>query len=317
MFMLRPCVSVVIPAFNEQEVLREAHRRLSAVMKGTGESYELIFVNDGSRDDTMNILKTLAQEDPNVKAIHFSRNFGHQMAITAGMEHATGDAILVIDADLQDPPEVIPEMMKKWREGYQVVYGQRKKRHGETFFKKATAKIFYRTLRRMTEVDIPVDTGDFRLIDRRVRDALSQLPEHNRYVRGLVSWVGFRQIGVEYVREERFAGESKYPLSAMLKFAGDALTSFSYKPLKLSMALGLLACFISVLGLLTAAVLALFTSLYVPGFLYPLFILGFFYGLLLILVGLIGSYLGRIYEEVKGRPLYLIAEKDGFAETQE
>lgn len=204
--------SIVVPLYNEEEVILESFKRLKQVMDKTGESYELLFVNDGSQDKTEELAAKLANEHKEVKLISFSRNFGHQIAITAGMDAASGEAIVVIDADLQDPPEVILQMIEKWKEGYEVVYGQRIKRKGETFFKKFTAKLFYRILKSMTSVDIPVDTGDFRLIDRKVCDAMKSLTEKNRYVRGLVSWVGFKQCAVTYVRDERFAGETKYPL---------------------------------------------------------------------------------------------------------
>jgi dolichol-phosphate mannosyltransferase len=236
--MKRTEFSVIVPAYNEQEVISESYRRLKETMDGCGGGYELIFVDDGSRDATPGILRDIAKRDGNVRIISFSRNFGHQSAITAGMDAACGDAVIVIDADLQDPPEVILLMIEKWKQGFEVVYGKRIRREGESAFKKLTAKLFYRTLNAMTDVSIPVDTGDFRLIDRKVCDAMKSLPERNRYVRGLVSWVGYRQASVEYVRHERFAGATKYPLRKMLRFAADALTSFSHKPLQLSVWIG-------------------------------------------------------------------------------
>ena len=309
--------SIVVPVYNEEEVARESYKRLKNVMDSTGEAYELIFVNDGSRDKTEEIITDICAEDPNVRLINFSRNFGHQTAITAGMDNSSGQAIVVIDADLQDPPEVILEMIEKWKEGYDVVYGQRAKRKGETVFKKLTAKMFYRFLRSMTSVDIPVDTGDFRLIDRKVCDVMSSLTEKNRYVRGLVSWVGFRQTAVTYVREERFAGETKYPLKKMLKFAMDAITTFSYKPLKLSIYIGFIVALASFLYLLVVLYLRLFTDAAVAGWASTLAVSLIFNGVTLMMLGIIGEYIGRIYDEVKNRPLYIIREKIGFSEGEE
>ncbi len=304
--------SIVVPVFNEELVVKESYKRLKQVMDTTNESYELIFVNDGSRDKTPEIVAQICEEDKNVRLINFSRNFGHQTAITAGMDNSSGQAVVVIDADLQDPPEVILEMIEKWKEGYDVVYGQRLKRKGETFFKKATAKMFYRLLSSMTSVDIPVDTGDFRLIDRKVCDVMSSLTEQNRYVRGLVSWVGFRQTAVTYVRDERFAGETKYPLKKMLKFAMDGITTFSYKPLKLSTYVGFLVAAASFIYLLVVICLRLFTDTTVAGWASTLAVSLIFNGVILMMLGIIGEYIGRIYDEAKGRPLYIIREKLGF-----
>ncbi len=312
--MENPTLSVVVPVFNEEEVIGETHRRLTAFLGASGERYEILYINDGSRDKTLGMIRNIAAEDKHVRVLSFSRNFGHQTAITCGMDHAAGEAIVVIDADLQDPPEVIGDMIAKWREGYKVVYGKRLVRKGESIFKKLTAKLFYRFLRHMTDVDIPVDTGDFRLLDRQVRDALQTLPEHNRYVRGLVSWVGFKQTSVDYVREERFAGVSKYPLKAMLKFAGDAISSFSYKPIKMSIKLGLFFLFVSLTGLVATLILDLFTAVSVWPWLYPVTIGGFFYGLLLLMLGFVGSYVARIYDEARGRPLYILESTSGFDE---
>ncbi len=305
-------VSVVVPLYNEQEVIGESYRRLKEVMDAAGEDYELIFVNDGSRDETWPMACKLAETDPRLRLLSFSRNFGHQTAITAGMDAANGDAVVVIDADLQDPPEVIPQMLAKWREGYQVVYGLRTKRKGESFFKKITAKMFYRTLNALTEVPLPVDAGDFRLLDRAVCDALKKLPERNRYVRGLVSWVGFRQTSVEYVRAERFAGTTKYPLRKMLRLAGDALTSFSYKPLKLSILIGSLVSVASFIYGIVIICQRLFTDILVSGWATLACLTLFFNGLILIMMGIIGQYIGRIYDETKGRPLYIVAERVNF-----
>lgn len=311
----RITVSVVVPVYNEEEVINETYKRLKNTLDSTGETYEVIFVNDGSRDKTFELARDICEKDSNFKLINFSRNFGHQIAITAGMDMTSGDAVVVIDADLQDPPEVIKEMIVKWREGFDVVYGQRIKRKGETFFKKLTAKLFYRFLAGMTDVKIPVDTGDFRLIDRKVCDALKNVPERNRYVRGLISWLGFKQTSVEFVREERFAGETKYPLKKMLKFAADAITSFSYKPLKLATVLGLIVSVFSFIYLIYVIIAKLFfSSAYVTGWASIIAVSLFFNGIVLIILGIVGEYIGRIYDEVKQRPLYVIRDKIGFEE---
>lgn len=308
-----PVCSVVIPMFNEEEVIGETYRRMKEVMDGTGDTYELIFVNDGSRDMTADLVRAICQRDSNVKMIDFARNFGHQIAITAGMENASGDCVVVIDADLQDPPEVIPEMMAKWREGYDVVYGQRMMREGETFFKKFTAKMFYRTLNKMTDVDCPVDTGDFRLIDRKVCEALKCVQEKNRYVRGIIAWLGFKSAPVYFKREKRFAGTTKYPLKKMLKLAGDAIMSFSYKPLKIASWVGVLLSSFSFIYLIVTVILKLCGVLStVAGWASIVAISLFFNGIILMILGILGSYIGRIYEEVKDRPLYVIREKINF-----
>lgn len=304
--------SIIVPMFNEEEVIEETYRRLREVMDRTSEGYELVFVNDGSRDRTVEIVGNLCRQDRHVRLLNFSRNFGHQIAITAGMDYAAGQAIVVIDADLQDPPDVILKMIEKWKMGYDVVYGQRLKRKGETVFKKVTALFFYRLLRNMTNVDIPVDTGDFRLIDRKVADVLKGLKEKNRFVRGLVSWVGFRQTSVEYVREERWAGETKYPLKKMLRFAMDGITSFSHKPLRLATYLGFGLSGLSFVYLLVVLVQALFTNTTTPGWASIVAINLFFNGIMLILLGIIGEYIGRIYDESKDRPLYIVQEVRGY-----
>lgn len=309
--------SVVIPLYNEEEVLRESYKRLKSVMDSVGEAYELVFVNDGSRDKTPQIARDICLEDKNVRLIDFSRNFGHQVAITAGMDFAGGEAIIVIDADLQDPPEVIPLMIDKWKEGYEVVYGKRAKRKGETWFKKVSAKLFYRLLSSMTTVDIPVDTGDFRLIDRKVCDVLSSLKEKNRYVRGLVSWAGFNQCAVEYVRDERFAGETKYPLKKMLRFALDGITSFSYKPLKFATYAGFSLSIGGFLYLIFVIIQRLSGAVMEAGWASLLAVSLFFNGVVLIMLGIIGEYIGRIYDESKDRPLYILREKVGFEKRDE
>lgn len=304
--------SVVIPVYNEELVIQETYKRLKSVMDGLNETYELIFVNDGSRDATAKIVRSICDSDKNAKFIDFSRNFGHQIAITAGMDYSIGDAIVVIDADLQDPPEIIPDMINKWKEGYDVVFGKRIKRQGETFLKKLTAKFFYRFLKSMTEVDIPVDTGDFRLIDRKVCNALKSVNEKNRYIRGIISWLGFKHAGVEFIREKRFAGETKYPLKKMIKFAFDAITSFSYKPLKLASYAGVTISVISFSYLLIVIYQGLFTNSTITGWASTLAVSLFFNGIILIIMGIIGEYIGRIYDEVKGRPLYIVRDALNF-----
>ncbi|WP_003545123.1 glycosyltransferase family 2 protein [Desulfotomaculum nigrificans] len=304
--------SIVVPVYNEEEVIAETYARLKRVMDTTGEPYELLFVNDGSRDRTAQILSEICQKDSHVKLINFSRNFGHQIAITAGMDNALGQAVVVIDADLQDPPEVIWQMIEKWREGYQVVYATRKQRKGETLFKKWTAAMFYRLLRSLTDVDIPVDTGDFRLIDRQVCNVMKKIKEKNRFVRGLVSWVGFRQTAVEYVREERLAGESKYPLRKMIKLSLDGITTFSHKPLELATWLGVLFSSVSFVYLLLAVLGRFFTPYTLPSWTFIVAVSVFFNGIILTVLGIIGEYIGRIYDEAKDRPLYIIGSKVGF-----
>lgn len=300
--------SIVIPVYNEEAVIRETYRRLTQVMASTGETYELLFVNDGSRDLSAEIIGGYAASDETVKLLDFSRNFGHQAAITAGMDYARGDAIVIIDADLQDPPELILLMIERWKQGYEVVYAQRVRRQGETLFKKLSAALFYRTLRALTDVDIPVDTGDFRLIDRKVCDALLEIREKNRFVRGLVSWAGFRCTAAGYTREERYAGETKYPLKKMIRFSLDGITSFSHKPLKLATYLGSAVALASLVYL----VASLAQSLSAPGAASqaPLFAsLALLNGLTLIILGILGEYVGRIYDETRNRPLYILRNK--------
>ncbi|MCL2187477.1 MAG: glycosyltransferase family 2 protein [Defluviitaleaceae bacterium] len=305
---MMPIFSVIIPVYNEEAVITESYNRLTRVMQGMGEPYELVFVNDGSRDATAHIIAGFCENDASVRLINFSRNFGHMPAITAGMDNARGNAVIVIDADLQDPPEVLPQMAAKWREGYDVVYGKRSKRKGESFFKKASAKFFYRFLQSMTNVNLPLDTGEFRLIDRRVCDAVNALPEKNRYMRGLVSWVGFKQIAVEYERQERFAGETKYPLRKMLAFAMDAIAAFSYKPLRLATTLGFIMSLVGFVYMLVVLFQALFTERIITGWASTMVVILLSQGIVLMILGMMGEYIGRIYEELKGRPSYIIQE---------
>jgi len=309
--------SIVVPVYNEEEVIHETYRRLTEVMHSTKEAYELLFVNDGSRDRTAEIIKVYSEQDPAVVLLDFARNFGHQIAITAGMDYARGEAVVVIDADLQDPPELILEMIEKWKQGFDVVYAKRTKRKGETYFKKQTAAMFYRFLRAMTDIDIPLDTGDFRLLDRKVCNQMNSIQEKNRFVRGLVSWVGFKQIAVEYERDERLAGESKYPLKKMLKLSMDGITSFSYKPLKLASYAGVTLSGIGFIYLLVVLYLKLFTDSTITGWSSLIVIQLFFSGIILIILGMIGEYIGRIYDETKNRPLYIVREKYQFEPRKE
>ena len=304
--------SILVPMYNEEEVIEETYHRLKNVMDKIGESYELVFVNDGSKDKSAQIISELVKTDENIRLIDFSRNFGHQIAVTAGLDYVQGQAIVIIDADLQDPPEVIPQMLEKWREGYDVVYGKRLKRQGETAFKKASAHVYYRILGALTDGNIPRDTGDFRLIDRKVCEAIKRLPEKNRFLRGMVNWVGFNQVAVEYVRDERWAGETKYPLKKMLKFAADGIFSFTYKPLKLATYIGLFLSVIGFIYLLVVLFQKLFTDTALTGWASIMAVTLVFHGITLVILGIIGEYIGRIYEEVKGRPLYIVKETIGF-----
>ena len=299
--------SIIVPLYNEELVINESYRRLKEVMDSVKENYEIIFMNDGSRDKTRDIVEKICRKDEKIKLANFSRNFGHQDAITAGMDLAEGAAIIVIDADLQDPPETIPKMIEKWKEGYEVVYAKRIKREGETFLKKFTAKAFYRLLKSMTNIDIPVDTGDFRLIDRKVCDALTSLPERNRFVRGLVSWVGYKQTFVEMTRQERFAGETKYSLKKMVKLAIDGITSFSYKPLAIAGYFGGLTFLVGLILLMGDIIKKLVnhTPIFNFGLIISINILMF--GIVLISIGIMGEYIGRIFDESKARPNYIIA----------
>jgi dolichol-phosphate mannosyltransferase len=309
----KPLISLVIPCYNEEEVISETMQRLQAFcIDATDIEIELIFVDDGSRDNTRNLLKDYARQDARIKVIVFARNFGHQIAVTAGIDAAAGDAVVLIDADLQDPPEVVHEMIAKWREGYDVVYGTRSKRPGESFFKLATARAFYRILNRLSDVPIPLDTGDFRLMSKPVVDTLRAMPEKDRFVRGMVSWVGFKQIALPYNRAQRFAGESKYPLRKMLRFATDGILSFSTKPLQVAIGLGMFSAFSAMVGILYALYLRIFTNIWVEGWTALMLAILFLGGSQLICIGIVGEYIGRIYNEAKNRPLYVVQEYVGF-----
>ena len=306
---MKKLYSLVIPLYNEEQVIHECIKRVTNVMGNKSFDYEVIFVNDGSKDSTEEIVKQYCEKDEHLKLITFSRNFGHQTAITAGMDNSSGDAVVVMDADLQDPPEVILDLIAKFEEGYDVVYAIRSKRKGESLFKKVTAKIFYRYMRSMSDVDIPIDTGDFRLISRQVCDVLKTLTERNRYVRGLVSWVGFKQTGVYYEREERFAGETKYPLKKMLKLSVDGITSFSTKPLKLSKWIGLIVSAAGFIYALVIIIQKLFGVEMQTGWASTIVIVLIIGGIQLLMMGITGEYIARIFEESKNRPLYIIKEK--------
>ena len=302
-------ISVVIPMYFEQEVANECYNRTKSVLNTIKEKYdnEIIFVNDGSKDKTLEILEEIAERDKNVKIISFSRNFGHQAAVTAGLKYTTGDAVVIMDADMQDPPETIVKMVELWESGNEVIYAKRKTRKGETKFKLFTAKMFYKVLNGLSDVEIPKDTGDFRLADRKVIDVINSLPEHNKFLRGLFSWVGFKQIPLEYERKERFAGKTKYPLRKMLKLASDGITSFSTKPLKI---LGIIGC-ISILTSVILLIYALISYIFklnqlAPGWTSLMVTITFLGGMQLLSIWLISEYIGKIYDESKGRPEYII-----------
>ncbi|MGI8826342.1 MAG: glycosyltransferase family 2 protein [Chloroflexota bacterium] len=302
-----PVYTIVAPVFNEEETLPHFYDRVAGVMDGLGDPWELVLINDGSRDHSRSVLRSIHERDARVRVIEFSRNFGHQIAISAGLDYARGQVVVIIDSDLQDPPEVIPEMVGRWREGAEVVYAQRSRRTGETRFKLWSAAAFYRLIGRITSVDIPRNTGDFRLLDRRVVDALVAMREHHRFMRGLSMWVGFRQEAVQYDRRERFAGTTNYPFRKMLRFSIDAITSFSHLPLQLATSFGFFLAGISLVGILIAVILRITTHAIV-GQTSTLIIVLFMGGIQLIFLGVIGEYLGRIYDEVRARPLYIVRE---------
>ena len=304
-------LSVVVPCFNEEQVLAEMHRRLSAAVSEIGLDYEIIFVNDGSSDRTLAILRQLNAVDQHVKVVSFARNFGHQMAVTAGIDFAAGDAVVLIDADLQDPPELIPEMVRMWRDGAKVIYGVRESRAAESAFKRFTAMCFYRVINAISEVEIPCDTGDFRLIDRCVVDVLKQMPERHRFVRGMVSWIGFQQTPLRYARSERLAGSTKYSLSKMIHFAFDAIISFSLLPLRLATILGLCMGAAAVVELFQIVWQAILGRQFPNDSQLSVFIVTVSGSLILVCLGIVGEYLGRIYSEMKRRPLYVVSELHG------
>lgn len=306
-------LDIVVPCFNEEAVIEQTHQRLAQVARSiSGVRTTVIYVDDGSRDGTLVKLRAIAAADPNVRIVALSRNFGHQYALTAGLDASTGDAVAVIDADLQDPPEVIAEMVARWRDGADVVYGVRATRQGETAFKRGTAHVFYRLLQTLGNADIPADVGDFRLLDRRVVDTLRDMPERDRFLRGLVVWAGFRHEGVSYERLPRAAGQTKFPFSRMFSFALDGIFSFSTVPLRLASYLGLFVSILSMIGVLYAFYIKLFTVGVIPGWAAQWIGTLFLGGVQLLSLGVIGEYVGRIYGEVKRRPLYVVKERIGF-----
>lgn len=304
-------VSLVIPMYYEEEVASKCYEKVKEILNELEKyDYEIIFVNDGSKDRTLEILEEIARKDEKVKVISFSRNFGHQAAVTAGLKEVTGDAIVIIDADLQDPPELIPDMLKYWEEGNEVIYGKRKTRKGESAFKLLTAKMFYKTLNSLSDVEIPKDTGDFRLVDRKVVDVINSMPEHNKFLRGLWGWIGFKQMPYEYERQERFAGKTKYPLKKMLKLASDGIISFSTKPLKLVGALGIVSILISIAILIYALISFIFKlNNLSAGWTSIMVAVTFFAGVQLLSIWIMSEYIGRIYDETKQRPQYIIDKK--------
>jgi len=302
----KPRYSVIAPVFNEIEGIGEFYKELNSVMDTMGEAWELLLVDDGSTDGSQEIILDLAAKDGHVIPLIFTRNFGHQLAVTAGMDYARGDAIIIIDSDMQDPPHVIPELIAKWKEGYEVVYAVRREREGETWFKRTSASAFYRLIDRITDVRIPLDTGDFRLLDREVLSVLNTMREKQRFLRGMSAWVGFNQIGVEYDRKSRFAGKSKYPFKKMLKLALNAITGFSTLPLQLTEYAGIILLVISVAYAILALVYVILHKPLLPGQSLTVFLLLFLGGLLSLFLGIIGEYISRIYDEAKGRPLYIL-----------
>lgn len=309
----KPRYSIVAPIYNEEGNIQALHDRIVKVMDSTGEPWELITVNDGSRDRSLELLEALAAKDERIKIINFARNFGHQIAVTAGLDYATGDAVVVIDADLQDPPEMILEMIERWKAGYQVVYAVREERKGESWFKVLTAKVFYRLIYRITDVDIPLDTGDFRLMDEKVVRVLGQMREHNRFIRGMTSWVGFKQTGVSYVREARPWGETKYPFGKMVRFAMDAVTGFSYFPLQIMIYVSFVLGILAVLAIPIVGVLRVILGYeFLGGQVTTIMLLLIIGAFQLFFLFVLGQYVARIYDEARGRPLYVVATTVGF-----
>ncbi len=304
-------ISVVIPMYFEEDVVKECYIRMKVVLNGLSDyEHEMIFVNDGSKDKTLELLEEIANQDKTVKVLSFSRNFGHQAAVTAGLKYVTGDCCLIIDADLQDPPELLVEMIKLWEQGNEVIYAKRKTRKGESKFKLLTAKMFYRILNGLSDVEIPKDTGDFRLADKKVIDVINAMPEHNKFLRGLFSWVGFKQTPIEYERQERFAGKTKYPLNKMLKLASDGIISFSTKPLKLIGGIGIVSIFISIFLLIYAIVSYIFKlNNLASGWTSMMVAITFFAGVQLVSIWMISEYIARIYDDTKKRPEYIIDKK--------
>ena len=304
-------ISIVIPVYNEENVLEISYSKIKNILEDIKQyEYEIIFVNDGSKDNSLNLLEEISKGNDKVKIISFSRNFGQEAALTAGLKYVTGDAIVIIDADLQDPPELIPEMLKRWEQGNEVIYGKRKRRKGESAFKLLSAKMFYKTLNALSDVEIPKDTGDFRLVDRKVVDVINSMPEHNKFIRGLFSWVGFKQYAYEYKRNERVAGDSKYPLKKMWKLATDGIISFSTKPLKLVGGLGIMTIVLSICILIYSLIsFSLKLNNLAPGWTSIMVAITLFSGVQLLSLWIISEYISRIYDETRKRPEYIIERK--------
>lgn len=307
--IMKPKYSIIAPVFNESESLPELQKRITEVMTQTGEEWELVLVDDGSTDGSTGTIRAMAKADSHIRPVIFARNFGHQIAVTAGLDYCRGDAVVIIDADLQDPPEMILEMIKKWKEGYEVVYAVRAEREGETWFKRTTAALFYRVIFKITDVKIPLDTGDFRLLDRRVVDVMNRMRERHRFLRGMAAWVGFKQVGLPYNRAARFAGETKYPFRKMLQLALNAITSFSYFPLQVATYIGFVSAGISIVAIPFVIIERLTGSQAFIGQATTLIAVLFLGGVQLISLGILGEYIGRLYDEAKGRPLYIVREE--------
>lgn len=303
-----PVFTIIAPIFNELENLPILHERISNVMDQSGHSWELVLVDDGSTDGSTDMIREIAKKDERIRPVIFARNFGHQIAVTAGLDYSRGQAVVIIDADLQDPPEVILKLIEKWQEGFEVVYAVRSEREGETFFKKITASVFYRLIFRITDVKIPMDTGDFRLMDRKVVNVMNSMREHHRFLRGMSAWVGFKQIGVTYKRAARLAGETKYPFKKMMKLALTAITGFSYVPLQIATYMGFISAGISLIAIPVVILMRMLGSQQFTGQATTLIAVLFLGGVQLISLGILGEYIGRIYDEVKGRPLYIVSE---------
>jgi len=303
-----PVFTIIAPIYNELENLPILYDRIKEVMVNSGQSWELILVDDGSTDGSTNLIREIAQKDARIRPVIFARNFGHQIAVTAGLDFSRGQAVVIIDADLQDPPEVILQLIEKWQEGYEVVYAVRSDREGETFFKKVTASVFYRLIFRITDVKIPLDTGDFRLMDRKVVSVMNSMREHHRFLRGMSAWVGFKQVGVTYKRAARLAGETKYPIKKMMKLALTAITGFSYVPLQIATYIGFISAGISLIAIPVVILMRILGSQQFTGQATTLIAVLFLGGVQLVSLGILGEYIGRIYDEVKGRPLYIVSE---------
>jgi len=310
---LRPRYSIIAPIYNEEGNIQTLYDRICQVMDSTGEAWELVTINDGSRDTSLELLEALTTKDPRIRIVNFARNFGHQTAVTAGLDYASGEAVVIIDADLQDPPEMILEMIERWKAGYHVVYAVREERKGESWFKLLTAKIFYRLIYLITDVDIPLDTGDFRLMDEKVVHVLRKMREHNRFIRGMTSWVGFKQTGISYVREARQWGETKYPITKMVRFAMDAITGFSYFPLQIMVYVSFVLGILAVLAIPIVSILRLIVGFdFLGGQVTTIILLLIIGAFQLFFLFILGQYVARIYDEARGRPLYVVATTTGF-----